>query len=165
MRKFFKNWMVLLMMGFAVLVMVGLETPSSQEQGQSLPSPGNEYAPDPATPQPYSNYVGKVVTVYKDLLSVKGSKGDVMHFVMWRKTIYVPAHLPAVGDRVKVIYYFKKPDNVAHQVEILPPPPPPPPPRAVPTTTLTAPQEEAKEKKSIFGCTRCSSPRGSGAKK
>jgi len=144
MKRLIKNWMVLLMLGFAVLVMVGLEITSAQ---------------------PYATYVGKVVSISGDFLSVQGSKGDVMYFAIGRKTIYVSAHIPAVGERVRISYYLKGNNNVAHQVEILPPPPPPPPPPPVPTTTLTAPQEETKEKKSIFGCTRCSSPKGSGEKK
>jgi len=135
MKRFFKNWMVLVVMFSAVLIIVGLETTSAQQ---------------------YFTYVGRVVSLSGDFLSVQGSRGDVMYFAVGRKTIYIPAHLPGIGERVKVSYFFRRGHNVAYQVEILPPPPPPPPP--APSTTITAPPEP--EKKSIFGCVRGCSPWG-----
>jgi hypothetical protein len=143
--------MIWVLMLSAVLLISGLKTTSAQQ---------------------YFNYVGKVVSLSGKSLSVQGSKGDVMYFAIGRKTIYVPAHLPAVGERVKVSYFFRKGHNVAYQVEILPPPPPPSAPQQVqpsvppsappaPTTTITPAPEETKEKKSIFGCARGCSPWGS----
>ncbi len=138
MEKKYKNWMCLLAIVFAFLIIIGLETTSAQQ---------------------YFNYVGKVVSLSSEFISVQGSRGDVMYFRVGRNTIYVPAHLPAVGERVKVLYFFKRGYNVAQQVEILPPPPPPAP---APATTVTTQEQQAesaaKEKKSflssIFGCKR-----------
>ena len=140
MKKFFKNWMSLSAIAFAFLIISGLETTSAQQ---------------------YFNYVGRVVSLSSEFISVQGSKGDVMYFRVGRNTIYVPAHLPAVGERIKVLYFFKRGYNVAQQVEILPPPPPPAP---APATTATTQEQQAestvKEKgkksllSSIFGCKR-----------
>ena len=132
--------MFLCMMVLATLILVGLGTPLAQQ---------------------YFTYVGKVISISGEFLSAQGSKGDVMYFAIGRKTIYVPAHLPAVGERVRVSYFFKRGHNVAHKVEILPPPPPPPLPPPPPNTTITPSPEEAKEKKSIFGCARGCSLKGS----
>ena len=141
MRKIFRNWMGLFVVVFAVLVIVGLGTTSAQQ---------------------YFTYIGRVVSISGGFLSVQGSGGDVMHFAVGRKTIYVSGQMPTVGARVKVTYFMGKGSNVGYQVEILPPPPPPP----APATTVTTPQEqETKEKKSIWGCTRCSTPRGAGERK
>jgi hypothetical protein len=75
-----------------------------------------------ASAQKYLTYVGKVVSVYRGTLSVKGDKGEVMYFAVGRKTVYIPHRLPAVDERVKVSYYFQRGHHVAYQVEILPPP-------------------------------------------
>jgi hypothetical protein len=138
MRRFFRNWVVLFMMCFAVLVIVGLETTLAQQ---------------------YFFFQGKVESLYKGQLTVKGNKGETMYFAIGRNTVYVPSRLPGVGERVKVTYFLRRGHNVGSQVEILPPPPPP-------NTTATAPPEQkAKEKKSIFGCARGCSPSGSGERK
>ena len=67
-------------------------------------------------------YVGKVVSIYKGTLSVKGNKGEVMYFAVGKKTKYIPRHLPAVNQQVKVSYYYRRGYNVAYQVEVLLPP-------------------------------------------
>jgi len=131
--------MVLFMMCFAFLVIVGLETTLAQQ---------------------YFFFQGRVVSLYKDQLTVKGNSGETMYFAIGRNTVHVPSRMPGDGERVRVTYFMQRGHNVASQVEILPPPPPPP------KTTVTAPPEqEAKEKKSIFGCARGCSPSGSGEKK
>jgi hypothetical protein len=99
MRRYFKNWMVFLTVVFMILLVA--ETASAQK---------------------YLIYVGKVVSVYKGTLSVKGNKGEVMYFAVGRKTTYIPHRLPAVSEQVKVSYYFRRGYNVAYQVEILTPP-------------------------------------------
>ena len=143
MKRFIRNGVILFVMCFAVLVIVHFETTLAQQ---------------------FITYTGKVVSISGDFLSVQGSKGDVMYFAIGKKTNYVSAHIPAVGEWVRINYYMKGSNNVAHQVEIIPPPPPPPPPAHA--TTVTTPQEkESKEKKSIFSCTRCSTSRGTGEKK
>jgi hypothetical protein len=113
MRRFFRNWVVLFMMCFAVLVIVGLETTLAQQ---------------------YFFFQGKVESLYKGQLTVKGNKGETMYFAIGRNTVYVPSRLPGVGERVKVTYFLRRGHNVGSQVEILPPPPPP-------NTTATAPPE------------------------
>ena len=75
-----------------------------------------------APAQKYLTYVGKVVSVYRGTLSVKGDKGEVMYFAVGRKTTYIPHRLPAVNEQVKVSYYFQRGYYVAYKVEILPPP-------------------------------------------
>jgi hypothetical protein len=140
MKRFFKNWMGLSIIVFAFLIIAGLETAPAQQ---------------------YFSFVGKVTSLSGGFLGVQGGKGEVMYFATGRKTIYVPAHLPAVGERVKVSYFFRRGHNVAYQVEVLPPPPPPPPPAPTTTVTPSPPVEESKEKKSIFGCARGCSPWGS----
>ena len=99
MGRFFKYWMTLIAIVFVILLVA-------------------EIAPA----QKYVTYVGKVVSVYKGTLSVKGNKGEVMYFAVGRKTTYIPRRLPAVNEQVKVSYYFRRGYNVAYQVEILPPP-------------------------------------------
>ena len=139
MKRFFKNWMGLSIIVFAFLIIAGLKTTSAQQ---------------------YFSFVGKVTSLSGGFLGVQGGKGEVMYFATGRKTIYVPAHLPAVGERVKVNYFFRRGHNVAYQVEVLPPPPPSPPAPAA-TVTTSPLVEETKEKKSIFGCARGCSPWGS----
>jgi len=72
--------------------------------------------------QKYLTYAGKVVSLYKETLSVKGDKGEVMYFAVGKKTVYNPRRLPAVNERVKVSYYFRRGYNVAYQVEMVSPP-------------------------------------------
>ena len=104
MRRFFKNWMVLILIVFAVVYIIGLETTLAQQ---------------------YFTFVGKVVSIYRGTISVKGDKGEVMYFAVGRKTVYTPPRLPGVGERVEVNYYLRRGHNVAYQVKVLPPPPPP----------------------------------------
>ena len=72
--------------------------------------------------QKYLTYVGKVVSIYRGTLSVKGNKGEVTYFAIGRKTTYIPRRLPTVNEQVKVSYYFQKGYNVAYQVEMISPP-------------------------------------------
>jgi hypothetical protein len=102
-----KRWVVLLI-ALGILVTVGTGNLSAQQ---------------------YFNFSGKVVNIYRGTLSVKGDKGETMNFAVGRRTIYVPARLPGVGERVKVNYYLQRGYNVAYQVEILPPPSSTPPPK------------------------------------
>jgi hypothetical protein len=104
MRRFFKNWMILSMV-LVMLLIVGLEVASAQK---------------------YFDFAGKVVTIYRGTLSVKNNKEETMTFAVGRRTIYDPARLPAVGERVEVKYFLRRGQNVGYQVKILPPPPPPP---------------------------------------
>jgi hypothetical protein len=99
MKRYFRHWMIFLTMVFVIL-----------------------FIAETAPAQQYLTYVGKVVSVYKGTLSVKGGGGEVMYFAVGRKTVYLPRRLPAVDERVKVSYYFRRGHNVAYQVEILPPP-------------------------------------------
>ena len=99
MKRYFKYWMI-----FLTIVCVMLLT--------------EEITPA----QKYLTYVGKVVSIYKGTISVKGDKGEVMYFAVGRKTVYIPRRLPAVNERVKVSYYFRRGYNVAYQVEMISPP-------------------------------------------
>jgi hypothetical protein len=72
-----------------------------------------------ASAQQYFNFVGKVTGLYRDQLTVKGNKGEIMYFAVGRRTVYIPSRLPAVGERVRVSYYLRRGYNVAYQVEIL----------------------------------------------
>ena len=69
--------------------------------------------------QEYLKYVGDVVDVQRRTISVKGDKGEVMHFAVGRKTIYIPHRVPAIGERVQVTYFFRRGNNVGSQIEIL----------------------------------------------
>ena len=69
--------------------------------------------------QQYFFFEGKVESLYKDQLTVKGNKGQTMYFAIGRGTVYIPSRLPGVGERVKVTYYLRRGHNVASQVEIL----------------------------------------------
>jgi hypothetical protein len=148
MRRFFRNRVGLFMMCFAFLVIVGLETTLAQQ---------------------YFFFQGRVVSLSKDQLTVKGNNGETMYFAIGRNTVHIPSRMPGDGERVRVTYFMQRDRNVASQIEILPPPPAPhttvtaPP---APHTTVTAPpKQEAKEKKSTFGCSRGCSSSGSGEKK
>ena len=99
MKRYFKQWMIFFATFFVILLVA-----------------------ETAPAQKYSTYVGKVVSVYKGTISVKGGGGEVMHFAVGRRTTYIPRRLPAVDERVKVNYYFRRGHNVAYQIEILPPP-------------------------------------------
>ena len=73
----------------------------------------------------YFKYVGNVVDVHKGTMSVKGDKGEVMHFAVGKKTIYIPHRVPAIGERVRVTYFFRKGNYIGSQIEILPSSSPP----------------------------------------
>ena len=103
MKKSFRNLAILIMV-FSILFIFQLEIGSAQQ---------------------YLTYVGKVVSIHRGTLSVKGEKGEIVHFAVGRRTVYVPSGYPAVGQRVKVSYLFQKGYNVGYRVEILPPAPPP----------------------------------------
>ncbi len=97
MKKFQKNFIILFII-FGLLILSGLEEASAQQ---------------------YFNFVGKVTGLYRDQLTVKGNKGEIMYFAVGRRTVYIPSRLPAVGEKVKVSYYLRRGYNVAYQVEIL----------------------------------------------
>ena len=96
MKKNSKNWLVL-MVAVGIFVAVGLREASAQQ---------------------YFFFEGKVENLYKNQLTVKGSKGQTMYFAIGRRTVYIPSRLPGVGERVKVTYYLRRGHNVASQVEI-----------------------------------------------
>jgi hypothetical protein len=97
MKKFSKRW-VILMVAVGILVAVGLREASAQQ---------------------YFFFQGKVESLYKDQLTVKGNKRETMYFAIGRRTVYIPSRLPGVGERVKATYYLQRGRNVASQVEIL----------------------------------------------
>jgi len=96
MKKFSKRW-VILMVTVGILVAVGLKEASAQQ---------------------YFFFQGKVESLYRDQLTVKGNKGETMYFAIGRRTVYIPSRLPGVGERVKVTYFLRRGHNVASQVEI-----------------------------------------------
>jgi hypothetical protein len=104
MRRPFKKWMIFLTMFFLFLLILGLESALAQQ---------------------YSTYVGKVVSLSRGNINVKGNKGEIVYFRVGRRTVYIPRRLPGIGEWVKVSYLFRRGYNVAYQVEILPPPSPP----------------------------------------
>ncbi len=104
MRRFLKVEIILSVLIVAFLVMIAAENSRAQQ---------------------YFNFSGKVVSLYRGSLSVQGDKGETMNFAVGRRTIYVPARLPGVGERIKVSYYLQRGHNVAYQVEIPPSPSPP----------------------------------------
>ena len=66
------------------------------------------------------HYAGKVVSLYKGTLSVKGEKGEIMYFAVEKETVYTPQRQPRVGERVEVKYIFRKGYNVAQEVKMVP---------------------------------------------
>ena len=76
---------------------------------------------DESLAQQYFNFTGKVVSIQRGNLSVQGEKGETLNFAIGRRTVYIPARLPGVGERVKVHYLLQRGRQVAYQVEILPP--------------------------------------------
>ena len=99
MKRYFKHWIIFLTVVFVILIIA--ETAPAQKN---------------------LTYVGRVVSIYRRTLSVKGGGGEVVHFAVGRRTTYIPHRLVAVEERVKVSYYFRRGHNVAYQVEVLPPP-------------------------------------------
>jgi hypothetical protein len=98
MKKLFKNWMVLSTMVLVVLFIIGLKTTIAQ---------------------PYSTFEGKVVDIRRRVIVVEGDKGEVFNFAVGRKTVYIPARLPGIGERVKVEYLFIRGRNVAYHVQVI----------------------------------------------
>jgi hypothetical protein len=70
--------------------------------------------------QEYLTYIGKVITIYGSTLSVEADNGNIMYFVVGRRTVYIPTRVPAIGERVEVEYYFRRGKNVALQVKVVP---------------------------------------------
>ncbi len=97
MKKFSKRW-VILIVAVGILIAIGLREASAQQ---------------------YFFFQGKVESLYKDQLTVKGNKGEPMYFAIGRNTVYVPSRLPGISERVKVTYFLRRGHNVASQVEIL----------------------------------------------
>jgi hypothetical protein len=79
--------------------MIGLEVESAQE---------------------HLTYVGRVITLYGKTLSVEADNGNIMYFVVGRRTVYVPTRVPAIGERVEVEYFYRRGQNVAVQVRVVP---------------------------------------------
>jgi len=101
MRRFLRIEVMLLLLAATLLMMVAAENSEAQQ---------------------YFFFQGKVESLYREQLTVKGDKGETMYFAVGRRTVYIPSRLPGVGERVKVTYYLRRGHNVASQVEILPPP-------------------------------------------
>ena len=98
MKQIFNKRVIILTVVIAILFFIGLEETLAQAQ--------------------YFNYVGKVISIYRDTLSVKGAKGEIMYFLVGRRTAYNPPRLPAVGEKVEVLYYLRRGYNIAYQVNI-----------------------------------------------
>ena len=99
MKKMLKKLAIVFPMVLMVAVAAGLEAAWDQE---------------------HFTYVGKVITIYGSTLSVEADNGDIMYFVVGRRTVYIPTRVPAIGERVEVEYYFRRGQNVAVQVRVIP---------------------------------------------
>ncbi len=99
MKKLLRRGIILSVMFLGLALMIGLEVESAQEQLM---------------------YVGRVITIYGSTLSVEADNGNVMYFVVGRRTVYIPTRVPAIGERVEVEYYFRRGQNVAVQVRVVP---------------------------------------------
>ena len=99
MRRLLIRRVILSVMFFGLALMIGLEVESAQE---------------------HFTYVGRVITIYGSTLSVEADNGNIMYFVVGRRTVYVPARIPAIGEQVQVEYYFRRGQNVAVQVKVIP---------------------------------------------
>ena len=104
MRRFLKFEILLSILIVTFLVMIAAENSEAQQ---------------------YFFFQGKVESLYREQLTVKGDKGETLYFAIGRRTVYIPSRLPGVGERVKVTYFLRRGHNVASQVEIFPPPSPP----------------------------------------
>ncbi len=69
--------------------------------------------------QEHLTYIGRVITLYGSTLSVEADNGNIMYFVVGRRTAYIPTRLPAIGERVEVAYYFRRGQNVAIKVRVI----------------------------------------------
>jgi hypothetical protein len=103
MKTFSKRWLIMVVVA-GILVGIGLREASAQQ---------------------YFFFQGRVESLYREQLTVKGDKSETMYFAVGRRTVYIPSRLPGVGERVKVTYFLRRGHNVASQVEILPSPSPP----------------------------------------
>ena len=99
----FSRYLIVLTI-FAFLLVIELESGSAQQS---------------------FSFVGNVVNISRGNITVKGAKGENMNFAVGRRTQYYPARLPAIGERVRMSYYFQRGRNVAYQAEINPTPPAP----------------------------------------
>jgi hypothetical protein len=99
MKKLLKNLAILFAVIFTIALAIGLEAASAQE---------------------YFTYIGRVITIYGNTLSVEADNGNIMYFVVGRRTVYVPARIPAIGEWVQVEYYYRRNQNVAVEVKVIP---------------------------------------------
>jgi len=99
MKRLLRRPVILSVMFIGLALMIGLEVESAQEQ---------------------LTYVGRVITLYGSTLSVEADNGNIMYFVVGRRTVYIPTRVPAIGERVEVEYYFRRGQNVAFQVRVVP---------------------------------------------
>jgi hypothetical protein len=99
MKKTLKKLAILFAMVFTIALTTGLEAASTQE---------------------HLTYVGRVITIYGSTLSVEADNGNIMYFVVGRRTVYIPSRVPAIGERVEVEYYFRRNQNIAVQVRVIP---------------------------------------------
>ena len=99
MKRRLRRGVMLLIVFLGFELMIGPEVESAQEQ---------------------LTYVGRVITIYGNTLSVEADNGNIMYFVVGRRTVYVPTRVPAIGERVEVEYYFRRGQNVAIQVKVIP---------------------------------------------
>jgi hypothetical protein len=99
MGRCLKKWVIFFSVIFAISLMIELEYAAGQQ---------------------YFTYVGRVVSIQRGVISVEADNGNVMHFAVERKTIYIPSRLPVIGERVQVQYFFQRGKNVAYQVKVVP---------------------------------------------
>ena len=99
MKRLLRRPVILSVMFIGLALMIGLEVESAQEQ---------------------LTYVGRVITLYGSTLSVEADNGNIMYFVVGRRTVYIPTRVPAIGEWVEVEYYFRRGQNVAVQVRVVP---------------------------------------------
>ena len=99
MKRLLIRRVILSVMFFGLALMIGLEVESAQE---------------------HFTYVGRVITLYGSTLSIEADNGNIMYFVVGRRTVYVPTRIPAIGEQVQVEYYYRRGKNVAVQVKVVP---------------------------------------------
>ena len=99
MKRFLRKWVIFFSVIFVISLVIELEHASAQK---------------------YFTYEGKVVSIQRGVISVEADNGNVMHFAVGRKTIYNPSRLPAIGERVEVKYFFRRGENAASEIKIVP---------------------------------------------
>ena len=99
MKRLMRRGVMISVMFLVLGLMIGLEVESAQEQ---------------------LTYVGRVITLYGKTLSVEADNGNIMYFVVGRRTVYIPTRVPAIGEQVEVDYYFRRGQNVAIKVKVIP---------------------------------------------